>query len=253
MAEEHTRFRARTIRAATLEVLTRAVHGDPPSGHEVEWAELVDARIASAPGALRPRWREVLTEAASAPIAYEISGRMGRAGMHSTITLTPRFGLSLTERRKLTVTDSHVAVEAVEDAVEIALFEPRIIWPAVQRLLPPSPVLRAEDGPSPREERTVGVITDVPERSALPQEVLQQLAAADVEVNLALQVANGTETPFVTSRHWLEAPGGQLHEVRLLEGAVEVVQVPQGTVAGEIAWLTVGAFDLRARARREAS
>ena len=89
----------------------------------------------------------------------------------------------------------------------------------------------------------------MPERSALPDEVLTRLAGADVEVGLVLQVDNGSETPFVTARHWLEGDDGRLLEVRLLEDEVEVVEVPTGTVAAEIAWLTVGAFDLRSRAR----
>lgn len=246
---QQTRFRARTIGARTLDVLTRAVRGEPPAGHAEQWAELVDAGIATPRRELLPRWHEVLTEAATAPVRFEVDSRMGRAGMRSRISLTPRIGLSITERRRLTVTDDEIAVEAVEDAVEIALFEPRIIWPAVQRTLPPSPAVRAEGGADPRLERTVGVIRDVPERSALPDEVLARLAGADVEVGLVLQVDNGSETPFVTARHWLEGDDGRLLEVRLLEEEVEVVEVPAGTVAAEIAWLTVGAFDLRSRAR----
>ena len=246
---QQTRFRARTIGARTLDVLTRAVRGEPPAGHAEQWAELVDAGIATPRRELLPRWREVLTEAATAPVRFEVDSRMGRAGMRTRISLTPRIGVSITERRRLTVTDDEIAVEAVEDAVEIALFEPRIIWPAVQRTLPPGPAVRAEGGADPRLERTVGVIRDVPERSALPDEVLARLAGADVEVGLVLQVDNGSATPFVTARHWFEGDDGRLLEVRLLEDEVEVVEVPTGTVAAEIAWLTVGAFDLRSRAR----
>ncbi|HBO54890.1 MAG TPA: hypothetical protein DD664_07520, partial [Janibacter terrae] len=81
----------------------------------------------------------------------------------------------------------------------------------------------------------------MPERTALPESVLAALAGADVEVNLALRVDNGTSTPFVTSRHWLEADDHRLLEVRLLRDEVTVVDVPHGTVADEVAWLAVGA------------
>lgn len=253
MAGDHTRFRARTIRASTLEVLTSAVRGAPAAGRAAEWEELFDAGIASDAGELRPRWREVLAEAASAPIAFRVHSRTGRAGMYSAISLSPRVGLSITERRRLTVTDTEVVVDAVEDAVEIALFEPKAIWPAVQRVLPPSRLIRAEGGANPREERTVGILRDVPERSALPDGVLADLAGADVEVNLALQVDNGTPTPFVTARHWLEGADDRLLEVRLEDDSLTVVRVPAGSIADEIVWLGVGALDLRSRTQRTAS
>lgn len=253
MSDPTRRFRARTISAGTLAVLTAATKGDPPAGHQREWDELIGAGIAASPGVLRPRWQEVLAETAGAAITMTLVSRSGRAGMRSTISLTPTIGLGLTERRRLTVTDSEVAVDAVEDAVEMALFDPRAVWPAIQRLLPPSDTVRAEGGSKPLEERTVGVLREVPERSALPPEVLDELAAADVEVDLALTVDNGTDVPFATVRHW-SAPGdGRLHEVRLRDGVAEVVEVPVGTVADEVAWLAVGAFDLRARAMGDAS
>ena len=253
MAGERTRFRARTIRATTLWVLTETVAGRPPSGHEPEWTELVQARIASSPGVVRPTWLEVLTDVASGPVVMTVNGRMGRAGMRSTITLTPRFGLSLTERRRLTVTDSEVVVDAVEDVVEIALFEPGDVWPAVQRVLPPSALVRADGGSSPRAERTVGLVQQAPRRADLPPEVLTDLAAADVEISLMIQVDSGGETPFVGTRFWSETPDRGLLEVRLREGATEVVDVPQGSIADEIVWLAAGAHDLRTRAAREAS
>lgn len=253
MEQGHGRLRARTIGARTLEVLNGAVRGEPLAGHADQWAELAEAGIATPQRELRPRWREVLTEAATAPVAFEIDSRVGRAGMRSVISLTPRIGLSITERRRLTVSDSQILVDSVEDAVEIALFDPKIIWPAVQRILPPSHAIRADGGANPREEQTVGVIRDSPERSALPDSVLADLASADVEVNLLMQVDSGTQTPFVTSRHWFEGDDGQLLEARLLADSVEVVRVPVGTIAEEITWLTVGAFDLRSRAGRVAS
>ncbi len=70
---------------------------------------------------------------------------------------------------------------------------------------------------------------------------------------VALRVDNGTSTPFVTSRHWLEADDHRLLEVRLLRDEVTVVDVPHGTVADEVAWLAVGAFDLRRRVGQTAS
>lgn len=250
MEQQRTRFRARTIGARTLDVLNHAVRGEPPAGHSGEWAELAEAGIATGQHELEPRWREVLGEASAAPITLEVVSRMGRAGMRSLISLTPRIGLSITERRRLGITDTEVVVEAVEDAFEIALFDPGLIWPAVQRVLPPSHLVRAEGSlASPREEQTVAVIRDVPERSALPPQVLSDLAGADVEVSLALQVDSGREVPFVTARHWLEGAQQQLLEVRLLEGQAQVVRVPAGTIADEVAWLAVGAFDLHSRTR----
>lgn len=249
MAED-SRFRARTIRASTLALLRAAARGEAPPGRAEEWAELVGAGIATRPGVLRPRWQRVLTDAAQAPITLEVDSRLGRAGMRTAVGLTPRLGLAVTERRRLRVTPDEIVVEAVEDVVEVALFDPALTWPAVQRVLPPSATVRAEGGSNPREERTVAIIRDVPGRSALPEEVRADLASADVEVNLVLQVDHGTDTPFVTARHWLEGEGHRLHEVRLREGSVEVLRVPTGTIADEIAWLTVGAFDLRSRTGR---
>lgn len=249
MSRTQARFRARTIGARTLDVLTGAVHGEPPAGHDDEWAELVAAGIATPGRRLRPAWREVLTEAAAAPIRLEVDSRLGRAGTRTLISLTPRVGLAITERRRLTVTSGEVVVDAVEDAVEIALFDPALTWPVVQRVLPPSPAVRADGAVTALDERTVGVLRDLPERSALPDPVLTDLAGADVEVGLVLQVDNGTDLPFVTARHWLEGGDGRLREVRLLDDEIRVLEVPRGTIAREVTWLTVGAFDLRSRTR----
>lgn len=254
MAAQTTRFRARTIRASSLDLLTQLVRGRAPDGRDEDWGELVEAGFCTAERTLRPRWAQVLGEASRAPVGLRVDSRLGRAGMSSTLALTPGIGLSVTERRRLRVTDAHVEIEAVEDAVEIALFDPRLVWPAVQRVLPPSAAVRAEgSAATATDERTVGVIAEVPERTALPESVLAALAGADVEVNLALRVDNGTSTPFVTSRHWLEADDRRLLEVRLLRDAVTVVDVPHGTVADEVAWLAVGAFDLRRRVGQTAS
>lgn len=252
MAQAPGRIRARTLRAGTLDILTRAVRGEVVED-EAAWSELIEAGVATPDRELLTHWRELLTDASRAPVRFEIDSRMGRAGMRSLISLTPRLGLAITERRRLAVTDTEVAVETVEDAVEVALFDPSDIWPAVRRVLPPSHLLRAEGGSNPREERPVGVLRDAPDRSAMPPEVLADLAGADVETHLMLQVDNGSDVPFVTTRHWLDGERDQLLEVRLLEGAVEVVHVPTGTVADEIAWLTVGAFDIRSRVRPVAS
>lgn len=254
MAAQTTRFRARTIRASSLDLLTRLVHAGATDGRDEDWGELVAAGFCTPGRTLRPRWAEVLGEASRAPVGLRVEARHGRAGMSSTIALTPRVGLSITERRRLRVTDTHIEVEAVEDVVEIALLEPRLVWPAVQRVLPPSTAVRAEGGAATAmDERTVGVLDEVPERTALPGSVLAALAAADVEVNLALRVDDGTSTPFVTSRHWLETDDHRLLEVRLRQERVEVVDVPHGTIADEVAWLAVGALDLRMRAGRSAS
>ncbi|MGO1165193.1 MAG: hypothetical protein ACTMHL_01110 [Janibacter sp.] len=90
MTGEPTRFRARTIRASTLDVLTGAVRGDLSVGRRAgKWDELIDAGMATAPGVLGARWREVLAEAAGAPIAMELHSRMGGAGMFSAISSSP--------------------------------------------------------------------------------------------------------------------------------------------------------------------
>lgn len=247
MAPDRATIRPRMMRASTLDVLNRAVQDGDVAGHDEAWAELVEAGVATTDRQLLPHWRELLTGASQAPVRFDVESRMGRAGMRSLISLTARYGLSITERRRLTVTDTEIVVDAVEDVVEVALFEPADIWPAVQRVLPPSHLVRADGGTNPRDERTVGVLRDAPERSAMPEDLLVDLAGADVEVHLMLQVDNGTDLPFVTSRHWLEGGRDQLLEVRLLDGSVEVVRVPTGTIADEVVWLTVGAHDIRSR------
>lgn len=258
IADRGARFRSRTMTTAAVQLLTAEATGvAPPTGADAgpAWSELVEAGIASAPGTVKPAWSEMLQETSRGDIAFRVVSRVGRAGMHSTVTLTPGVGLSLTERRRLQVTASEVVVEAVEDAVEMAIFDPSLVWPAVQRVLPPDEAVRAEGGRSTAlEERRVAVVDDLPERSGLPQDVRDRLAGANVEVSIAMHVSRGDGLePAVTQRHWALADDGGLLEVRVGHGAVEVVEVPAGTIADEVVWLAAGAMDIRARALREAS
>lgn len=248
MVQQQARVRPRTIRAQTLDVLTRTVRGESVPGEDAAWAELVAAGVATPDRRLEPHWHQLLAEAAQAPVRFEIVSRMGRAGMRTLISLAPGHGLAVTERRRLTVTDTEVVVDAVEDAVELAIFDPSLLWPAVKRVLPPSHLLRADAAARSRDEQTVAVLRDAPERSALSDAVLADLAGADVEVQLLLQVDHGGGVPLVATRHWLEGEHQQLLEVRLVEDRAEVVQVPTGTVADEVTWLTMGALDIRSRA-----
>lgn len=259
------RFRSRRLSTAALQLLTQSTHAAPgpaTADAPAAWAELVDAGIATGPGQVRRPWAELFAEVSRAEIAVRIVSRAGSAGMLSTVTITPRAAVSITERRRLRVTETEVVVEAVEDAVEIAVFDPASLWPAVQRLLPPSPVVRADGGRSTAlAERTVAVVADArtasdpttgqaPVRVDLPASVLAELASADVEVSLTMHVDQGEAPPAVTQRHWAAPSGGGLLEVRVAGGAVSVVDVPAGTIADELVWLATGALDGRARAMR---
>lgn len=256
ISERATRLRSRTMSTAALRLLTAEAKGEPPPGGAATvWPELVAAGIAGAPGAVRASWAQLLREASRGDIALEIVSRAGRAGMRSTVTLTPGAGLGITERRRLQVTEREVVVEAVEDAVELSVFDPTLVWPAVRRLLPPSEAVRAEGGRSTAlDEQRVAVVGEVPERSVLPDDVLGRLASAQVEVSLTMHVSRGDGVPpAVTQRHWAQADDGGLLEVRVVGGAVEVVDVPAGTIADEVVWLAAGAMDIRARALGVAS
>lgn len=224
------------------------------------WAELVEAEIADAPGALSPPWAALFDEASRGEIALRLVTRSGQAGMSSTVTITPGAALSISERRRLRVTETEIEVEAVEDAVELAVFDPGSLWPAVQRLLPPSPAVRADGSRrSALTERTVGIVQDrrgagAPPRVEMPEAVLAELAASDVEVSLTMHVDRGPQAPAaVTQRHWAAQRDGGLLEIRVADGAISVVDVPAGTIADELIWLVTGAIDLRARAGRAAS
>lgn len=283
------RFRARRLSTAALQLITAATHrgtthedgpaqSDRPEGADggpgVEttpsaavggsqqdaWAELVEAGIADAPGALSPSWAELFAEASRGEIALRLVTRSGQAGMSSTVTITPGAALSISERRRLRVTETEIEVEAVEDAVELAVFDPGSVWPAVQRLLPPSPAVRADGSRrSALTERTVGIVQDrrgtgAPPRVQMPEAVLAELAASDVEVSLTMHVDRGPQAPAaVTQRHWAAQRDGGLLEIRVADGAVSVVDVPAGTIADELIWLVTGAIDMRARAGRAAS
>lgn len=284
------RFRSRRLSTAALQLITAATHsasthedrparddrsegasaapGPEPArsadaadeGQQEAWAELVEAGIADAPGALSPPWAELFDEASRGEIALRLVTRSGQAGMSSTVTITPGAALSISERRRLRVTETEIEVEAVEDAVELAVFDPGSLWPAVQRLLPPSPAVRADGSRrSALTERTVGIVQDrrgsgAPPRVEMPEAVLAELAASDVEVSLTMHVDRGPQAPAaVTQRHWAAQRDGGLLEIRVADGAVSVVDVPAGTIADELIWLATGAIDLRARAGRAAS
>ncbi len=248
------------LSAAAFAVLSEATGGDPTAGRAVQgprrdeaWAELVRAGLATAPGQVVTAWRDLLGEAAKGEIVFEVVSRMGQAGMSSRFSLLGEGGLSVTEKRRLTVTDSEVVVDAVEDAIEVTIFPPTMLWPAVRRVLPPDELVRAEPGPdNPLHDEVRAVVTDVPERSSLPQEVLDQLAAADVEVSLAMQVLigpdpeQGATKTAEAQRHWARS-GGDLLEVRIADQAVSVVAVEPGSVASELVWLAVGAMEMRAQ------
>lgn len=261
-AEGSTRFRARTLSTAAFELMSALAKGDPPptippGGRVSEaqaWDELVEAGIVAPDRALRPAWARVLGDASAADIAFQLSARMGKAGIFSTVSMTPDAGLSITERRRLQVGESEIAIESVEDKVEIALFDPRLIWPAIQRVLPPNEAVRSDPRPGTvQREQTLAAISDIPERSALPDGVRTDLASASVEVSLALSVDLGDRPPAAAIRHWSVGNSGDLLEVRLLGDAVTVVDVPAGTIAREVTWLAVGALELRAQSLREAS
>ena len=203
------------------------------------WAELVEAGIADAPGALSPPWAALFDEASRGEIALRLVTRSGQAGMSSTVTITPGAALSISERRRLRVTETEIEVEAVEDAVELAVFDPGSLWPAVQRLLPPSPAVRADGSRrSALTERTVGIVQDrrgagAPPRVEMPEAVLAELAASDVEVSLTMHVDRGVDQVGVVP---VPPPEAHERERRGQQAAVrEVVHRGQQLLLGEVA------------------
>lgn len=247
--------RAWQLSADAVRLLTAAAHvqvGEGTTEHEAEvaatrerWPELVEAGMATAVGTLDGAWAELVTETAKGEMAWRVVARQGEAGVNVSLAVLPTIGLCLAERRRLRVTESEVEVLAVEDAVTVGIFQPEELWPTIRRFVPPEPALRAEPGPdSPLQEEIVARVT--PERAVLPPEVLEELAAAEAELSIALHVDRGEDGPAaVGQRHWA-VTAGTLREVRLGEGRIDVVECPPGTVGSEVLWMAAGAMDVRA-------
>lgn len=248
--------RAWQLSADAVRLLTAAAHvqaGEGTAEHESEvaatrerWPELVEAGMATAVGSLDDAWVDLVTEAAKGELAWRLVARQGEAGVNASLAVLPTIGLCLAERRRLRVTGSKVEVVAVEDQVTVGIFQPAELWPTMRRFVPPEPALRADPGrDSPLDEALVARVT--PERAVLPPEVLEQLAAADAELSIALHVDRGEGAAAVGQRHWA-VTDGILREVRLGEGRIDVVECPPGTVGSEVLWMGAGAMDIRAEA-----
>ena len=210
------------------------------------WPELITHGMATAPGRLDPAWAEVITQAARGRLAWRVVARQGGSGVAADLSVLPSVGLCLAERRRLSVSAQAVEVLATEDAVTVGIFQPEDIWPTIRRFIPPDPALRADPGPDhPGAEVLRARIT--PERDDLPPEVLAALAAADSELSIALHADRGPAGAVLAHRHWAVSDG-RLLEIRLVDGRVDVVECPAGSVASEVLWLAVGASELLAEA-----
>lgn len=246
--------RAWRVSADALRLLTAAAHvqaGESTPEREAEvaatrdrWPELVEAGMARVVGTLDDAWVELVTEAAKGELAWRLVARQGEAGVAVNLAVLPTIGLCLAERRRLRVTESEVEVVAVEDAVTVGIFQPAELWETMRRFVPPHEALRADPGQDdPRDEDLLARVT--PDRSVLPDDVLQRLAAADHELSIALHVDRGERPAVVAQRHWAVS-GDELLEVRQGAARVDVVRCDPGAVASEVVWMAAGAMDLRA-------
>lgn len=226
----------------------------PVVDSDAAWDELVRAGLATARGTVDPRWAQVLRGAAAADHTYRVVARQGELGTATSISLMPAAGLgvSVTERRRLQVTDAEVVVAAVEDAVEIALFRAKDLWGAVRRVLPQVEQVVADPAPTlPRDEVSVAEVDLAAGETRIPEMLHEALAGAQVEVSLGMLVLLEDDRSVSAQRHWALTDQGLL-EVRVRPTDVEVVRVEPGAIGHELVWITTGALQMQSEGRRSA-
>lgn len=123
-------------------------------GRASAWAELRSLGLADRDG-LTPLWRDVAAGMGSARRSLDLTARSGERQMVTRIWVLRGVSVLATRRRTTSVTDGVRTVGREDPVVRVQVAAGGSLWDAVERVLPPDPLLRA---PAAAAVQPLGVV-----------------------------------------------------------------------------------------------